>query len=214
MKLNEAKAHLMKVLPTLDNLTQSAIKTLLASANSLTVQIFDENVKEEWHDVKGYNGRYQVSNLGRVRSNFSGKWKNLKPHNTKGYLIVALSYKGKVTKRSVHVLVAEAFIENPENKPLVNHKDANPMNCQVSNLEWSTYSENTIHAFNNGLIRTYRGTNHYSAKFTVEEVKFIRKMYKPYDKEFGMSAMARKFEVNLRTMMEVIQGKSYKDVEN
>lgn len=102
---------------------------------------------EIWKDVVGYEGLYQVSNLGKVRSldrvvkrGWCYKGKLLTPTVNKdnGYLYVNLAGKNK----TVHRLVALAFIPNPENKPCVGHKDTNRQNAKASNLEWVTYSEN------------------------------------------------------------------------
>ena len=100
---------------------------------------------EIWKDIKGYEGLYQVSNLGKVKSllGWNGKTyykreKILKPYIQKGYLRVNLFKKNKGNKYLVHRLVAETFIPNPNKLPEVNHKDENPGNCGVSNLEWCT----------------------------------------------------------------------------
>lgn len=119
---------------------------------------------EIWKDIKGYEGLYQVSNHGRVRSldriivdnwctrKFKGQVLNPTEHNGKQpYLYVSLSKQGEVKKYFVHQLVAETFIPNPENKPQVNHKDGDPQNNKASNLEWVTNAENTQHAYNTGL---------------------------------------------------------------
>ena len=156
---------------------------------------------------------FQISNLGRVRSRKNGDWRILKPTYVKGYLQIELSANGKCRKFAVHVLVAKAFIPNPKNKPMVNHKDTNQMNCQANNLEWVTPSENTKHAFDNNLIKTHQGIENYNSKLSKEDVLYIRKNYIPYDKEFGMTALTRKFPVNMRTMMEVIQYKTYKNID-
>lgn len=105
--------------------------------------------KEVWKDIKGYEGYYQISNFGNVR-NF--KLKLMKPHKTyRGYLRIGLTKDMVQTKFSIHRLVAEAFIPNPENKEYVNHIDGNKeFNC-VLNLEWATHMENEIHAMSNGL---------------------------------------------------------------
>ena len=118
----------------------------------------DVNISEVWKDIKGYEGRYQVSNLGRVKSldrtfiNKIGhkqytKERILKPSTVHGgYLLVILfkgSGKGKAYK--VHRLVCEAFHENPENKPCVNHIDENKTNNTANNLEWCTVAENNRH---------------------------------------------------------------------
>lgn len=109
---------------------------------------------EEWRDIIGYEGLYQVSSQGRVRSvdryiNYKNtgvslrKGRILKPKTDKdGYLIVNLSSNGKIKTHKVHRLVAQAFIPNPHNYPCVNHKDENPKNNCVDNLEWCTVAYN------------------------------------------------------------------------
>lgn len=102
--------------------------------------------KEVWKDVKGYEGKYQVSNLGRVKSlNYhrSGKERLLSlAHDKDGYLYVCFHKNGKQKLYKVHRLVAIAFIPNPDNLPCVNHKDENPSNNRVENLEWCTQKYN------------------------------------------------------------------------
>lgn len=87
---------------------------------------------EEFRDVPGYEGMYEVSNFGRVRRN----GKILKPFNNYGYLRVDLFKNGIVRKFLIHRLVAQAFIPNPKNLPQVNHKDEDKTNNCVENLEW------------------------------------------------------------------------------
>ena len=110
--------------------------------------------QETWKDVKGYEGLYQVSSLGKVkRIRFINKntsrpqEKVIKQKLRKdGYLEVALYKKGKGKSIQVHRLVAQAFLYNIDNKPAVNHKNGNKTDNKVTNLEWVTVSENAIHS--------------------------------------------------------------------
>lgn len=108
---------------------------------------------EEWRDVKGFEGLYQVNNYGQVKS--LRKDALLKPAKSKyGYMLCVLCKNGVMHDRRVHRLVAEAFLENPRSLPQVNHKDGNKSNNNVENLEWCTCSENSRHAVENGLFST------------------------------------------------------------
>lgn len=99
-------------------------------------------MKEIWRDCKGYEGKYQVSNLGRIWSVKNQKYLTPNIH-TKGYLKVTMVAKnGKVKQEYIHRLVALSFIDNPDNLPQVNHKDENKLNNCVDNLEWCTCKEN------------------------------------------------------------------------
>ena len=101
---------------------------------------------EEWKDIQGYEGDYQVSSYGRIKSFKKNKEKILKPQmHYKGYEFITLLKNGISKKYKVHRLVAEAFIPNPNNYPVVNHKDENKSNNNVKNLEWCTVSYNNIY---------------------------------------------------------------------
>lgn len=106
---------------------------------------------EEWKDIQGYEGVYQVSDLGRIKSlprNGTVKTERiLKNFEASGYLQVALQYHGVVKWEKVHRLVAKAFIPNTDNKREVNHIDGNKKNNSVNNLEWVTTSENILHSY-------------------------------------------------------------------
>lgn len=136
-------------------------------------------ILEEWIDAKGFEGFYEVSNLGLIRrkkcetiykdgrvAHFSQTI--LKPAvNKKGYLMVYLSVGSKKYTKSVHRIVAESWIVNPENKSTVNHIDCNKLNNCISNLEWATNKENMAHAFANGI---YKERN----KTTILNIKHMR----------------------------------------
>lgn len=97
-------------------------------------------MKEIWKDIKGYEGLYHISNLGRVK-NANGLILS-SANNGKGYCIVSLYRNGKQKTHRIHRLVAIAFIPNPNNLPEVNHKDEKKENNEVSNLEWCTHDYN------------------------------------------------------------------------
>lgn len=104
--------------------------------------------QEQWKAIKGFK-EYQISTDGRVKAR-SGKI--LTPNdNGFGYLHIHLMKDGKPHAKKIHRLVAEAFIDNPEQKPQVNHIDGNKANNSLDNLEWTTQSENMKHAYINGL---------------------------------------------------------------
>lgn len=105
--------------------------------------------KEIWKDVVGYEGLYQVSNLGYVKR----KNRILKHTYREHYKAVILCKNGKTKTFQVHRLVALAFIPNTNNLPQINHIDGNKLNNKVSNLEWVTPSENRKHGIRLGLIR-------------------------------------------------------------
>ena len=120
-------------------------------------------MEEIWKDIVGYEGYYQVSNKGRIKSierkiaRNDGKFNYIKSKILRckkvgsDYLGVILCKNGEKLTKTIHRLVAEAFIPNPKDKPDVNHKDGIKRNNAVSNLEWVTKKENSRHAFINKL---------------------------------------------------------------
>lgn len=100
-------------------------------------------LEEIWKDIPDYEGLYQVSNLGRIKSLYFGKERILKPQpNSMGYLRVGLSKNGNWIHFFVHRLVASVFLKNDNNLPCVNHKDENPLNNHVDNLEFCNHTYN------------------------------------------------------------------------
>lgn len=125
------------------------------------VTLIVNNMEEEiWKDIEGYCGRYSISNFGRIRSNF--RFKNKIKNNDVIYLKLQTNVNGyyannlydnevNTKMRTIHRLVANAFIPNPNNLPCINHIDGNKLNNRVDNLEWCTYSRNNKHAYDVGL---------------------------------------------------------------
>lgn len=119
----------------------------------------DYQPKEIWKDIEGFEGLYQISNLGRVKSlTYSNQYTTLKKEkiikqqvNHKGYKCVSIGYKPRKTI-TIHRLVAKAFICNPNNFSQVNHKDGNKQNNSLENLEWCDNDFNMNHAKINGLL--------------------------------------------------------------
>lgn len=106
---------------------------------------------EEWKDIKGYEGIYQVSNFGNIKSLY-GKEHLIKPFpRPNGYLGIMLYKNGKTHPRSIHRIVAETFISNPEDKEQVNHINGIKTDNTTNNLEWCTRKENMAHSWKNGL---------------------------------------------------------------
>lgn len=138
-----------------------------------------ENIEkiELWKDIPNYEGLYEVSDLGRVKSfpkhtyNF---FRILKPKHTKGYLFLGLCKNKKVAAKRIHRLVAEAFIPNPENKPTVNHKKGIKTDNRVTEIEWNTILENNIHAYTSGLKKPKKSIDCNFSKLSENEIKQIK----------------------------------------
>lgn len=161
-------------------------------------------MEEIWKDITDYEGLYQISNLGFVRSlprngtinepMLLSSWVD-----NKGYPKVTLSKAGKRKQFSIHRLVAQAFIPNPNNLPDVRFIDGNRLNAVSSNLEWCNIS-NIVKKQQYSL----------NAKFTKETVKIIRASYIKGDKDFGCLGLANKYGVSKSTMSDILNGKTYK----
>jgi hypothetical protein len=103
-------------------------------------------------DVLGFEGLYKVSCEGKVWSERKHRYLNIQK-NDAGYLYVKLTkpFERKRHHRYIHIIVAQAFVPNPDNKPEVNHKDGIKANCHYDNLEWNTHQENIVHSVRTGL---------------------------------------------------------------
>jgi len=189
--------------------------------NSTEVEPFYimENKTEIWKDIPEYEGFYQASNLGRIKSLYriierskTGrlpvKEKILKSTNLLGYrLVVLLKNKTRKSKR-VHVMVANAFIPNPKNKPFVNHINGIKHDNRVENLEWCTPKENNFHYVN--ILGNYNKRIQVIArKLSDEDVLEIRKNGKKFDSVINIS---KKYGICLSAVYRILNNVSYSDV--
>lgn len=180
--------------------------------------------QEIWKDVQGYEGLYQVSSLGRVKSlkryvRCPRNGENakrivpeiiLKSAIRNNYLCIELFINGIGTMFSIHRLVAIAFIPNPENKPEVNHLFGNKLDNRASMLEWATKSENQKHAFINGLKKPVKGENHYNSKLTNNQVIEIRKKY--LFRKYTTIMLGKEYNTSRQSISDIINNKTYRNV--
>ena len=177
-------------------------------------------MEEVWKPVVGYEGYYEVSNLGNVRSldraNITKKGhierrkgRVMSKINSHGYLRASLKKDNIPKFILIHRLVAEAFIPNPENKPQVNHKDLNKANNRVDNLEWNTALENNKHAQLNRA--NYFGERHCKSKVNNEIVKEMRYVYR--SQLYSMPELAFIYGVSTFAARQIIAGYTWKNVD-
>lgn len=165
---------------------------------------------EIWKDVVGFEGKYFVSNHGRLKS-LNGKFTKKYPDgyittgtiDSLNYRVVTLRDHGRIRKDRIHRLVALAFIERVEGKNYVNHIDGDGLNNHVSNLEWCTHKENIRHAINTGLFDT-KGEKHFNSKLTKDKVLEMRRLY--FKEGLTQKEIAEKFGVCRRQAGDVING--------
>jgi len=166
-------------------------------------------MEEIWENIEGFEGIYQVSNLGKVKSLKFGKEKYLSiTKSSIGYLNTKLQLNKKNKSFLVHRLVAETFIKNEFNKPCVNHINGIKTDNRVENLEWCTHKENTEHSLKNDLIKT--GYNHKQSKLSLKDIEYIRKNYKEKDKKNGGYKLAEMFGVSRNCISNVVKNKTYR----
>ncbi len=181
-------------------------------------------VMEQWRDIPGWEGFYQVSNIGNVRSldrtilvkkpncnkptDVRYKGKKMKPRlQSMGYYAVTLAKRGADHPDSIHRLVARAFIPNPENKRCVNHINCVKTDNRVENLEWCTYKENIQHSFNNGIHK--RGNDHYRSKLNSFQVRVIRKI-----NDMDQNEIARIFGVGQSNICAIKVRRTWKHIKS
>jgi hypothetical protein len=171
---------------------------------------------EQWKNIEGYNGDYQVSDMGRIRTRnnrwgVTDKYRILKQNKQRdGYHLVRLYLNSQQSDCLVSRLVANAFIPNPKNKKEVNHKDGNKSNNSASNLNWSTRSENMKHAFEMGLLNVRRGEDNNKSKLSEENVIEIRNTYAMGC--FTQTEIAIAYNVTCANISEIVNYKTWKHV--
>lgn len=152
--------------------------------------------------IKEFNN-YTVDEAGNVY-HLSGRKLGTRV-TPKGYVQTWLTQDGETKYRFIHRLVADTFIDKPEGKKEVNHKDGNKLNNHFSNLEWVTREENINHGFDNKLYRS--SENSPNAKLTNDNVVVVREMI---NNNFSLNYIARKYNVNHATIRDIKTGKTWK----
>lgn len=175
---------------------------------------------ETWLPVVGYEGLYEVSSLGMVRSldrvescpdgkiggrRLKGTMKKLW-RNRLGYFLVKICKNGKVTSICVHRLVAQSFIPNLESKPHVNHIDFNPSNNKASNLEWVTPLENRAHTVRHGRAVGPKGERAFNAKLTDKQALHI------FNSQVSIESLAKKYNITTEAVRRIKRGAGWNHV--
>lgn len=173
----------------------------------------DDILGEEWKDIIDYEGLYQISNKGRIKSVsktlpgvLGGSYvKNeiiLLPY-IKEYPTITLRVKSDGKMRALHRILAIHFIPNPQNKKFVNHKDGDKFNCDIDNLEWATSSENQIHSFASGLSKARKGVENNMTKLSETEVIEI------FGSVLSISGLSKKHNVHKTCIAFIKSGKTW-----
>lgn len=174
---------------------------------------------EVWKPIAGYEGLYEASNLGRIRSVdrrrvFSRKDGEVRTAFIKGrvlipgfdgrrcYLHVGLHKDGKYITKNVHRIIASTFLPNPLNLPEVNHKDENKTNNAVDNLEWCD------HLYNNRYgkkLTASRGEKNSQSKFNEETIREVRRVFIPRDPVYGLTPLAKKYGISVTHLCAILK---------
>lgn len=174
---------------------------------------------EVWKDVVGYEGLYEVSSKGSVRSVSAYRPFTTQKQTTKRYHSgkvlkpvfdgrglyqqVSLSKEGVSKKFLIHRLVASAFIPNPNGLPEVNHKDENKTNNAIENLEWCDHIYNN--SYGSKAVAS-RGERNSQARFNADFVRKVRLEFIPHDPERGLTALANKYGISRSHLCSILKG--------
>ena len=176
-------------------------------------------------NIEGFENLYEITDQGEVvclprlvstpTCKYMSKEKKTKGFkNSHGYMSFDLCKRvdGKKKRKTVlvHRLVAEYFIPNPHNYPQVNHKNGIKTDNRVENLEWCNNSMNQLHAFANGLQKG--AFMHPNSKLTYEQVKYIKENHKPHTLGYGITTLAKKFNVCESSIKQILDGRSYRNI--
>lgn len=173
---------------------------------------------ELWLPVQGYESKYLVSSLGNIKSI---KQSNKRGYELScgylgfncdkdGYFTVQLCNDGHISCKRVHRVVAAAFIPNPDNKPLVNHKNGIKIINSVSNLEWATDKENNMHARETGLMMPLNGASHPNKILSSNQVISIRDEYSKGDTSFRL--LSEKYKVSATNIQSIVKKRTCKSI--
>ena len=170
-------------------------------------------MKEIWKDIEGYEGRYQVSNTGKVKS-LRAKLVMKQKTNNCGYSEISLCVSQKRKSFLVHRLVALAFLPNYDNKKQVNHIDGNKKNNHTENLEWCTASGNMRHSLDMGLrdFSHLRGSRHYGSKLSVYQVLTILTLKNHFKSgQFTKKQVSELYGIDRRSVCSISRRLNWKD---
>lgn len=177
---------------------------------------------EIWKSIKGYENVYEISSLGRVRSSEKETIRNngrklktnariLKTHKDhNGYVRIVIFFRGSRKTHKVHRLVAEAFLDNPESKLAINHKNNDRSDNRLENLEWCTQKENMEFCKKQNRLVNKKGEEHASSVLTEIEVLEIRRLYSTGN--YTTNDLGEKYNVNFSTISDITRRKTWKHI--